>query len=160
MWRRYIFRWGWPLLRLYWFVVRPHPRGAKCIVSCGDKLLFVRNTYGRRQWTFPGGRIERGETPERAVRRELAEEVGLELTNLRLLGDFDVRKDFKVDHLYCFVAETAAFDLAVDEGEIEEAVWLDRASRPTGLSAVTRRMLAMLEEVEYSPPPADNRTKH
>jgi 8-oxo-dGTP pyrophosphatase MutT (NUDIX family) len=39
-------------------------------------ILLVRQVY-RRQWGLPGGLLERGEEPVDAVRREVAEEVGL-----------------------------------------------------------------------------------
>ena len=40
-------------------------------------------------WSFPGGRLEPGETPAEAARRELAEETGLKVAELVPLGDFD-----------------------------------------------------------------------
>jgi len=54
------------------------PVSAKGILLVRDAVLLVGNSRG--EFELPGGRIEPGETPERAVQRELAEEVGLEPT--------------------------------------------------------------------------------
>lgn len=46
-----------------------------------DELLFVRSCREGREWEFPGGRIDEGETPTEAVRREFTEETGLDVTD-------------------------------------------------------------------------------
>ncbi len=70
------FRLGFPLARLWWRLWRPPHAGALVVIHVGDALLLVRSSY-RIAWNFPGGGIRRGETPEAAARRELAEEIGL-----------------------------------------------------------------------------------
>lgn len=147
MFRRILYRAAWPLLRIYWFVARPHPRGAKCIVSCQGKLLMIRNTYGRQRWTFPGGRIEQGESPAAAAKREVAEEVGIAVSGLEAIGDFEVKKDFKIDHTYCFKAESATRELIIDRGEIREAAWFDPDHLPQPLSPVADQMLQLWRKV-------------
>ena len=58
-----------------------------CVVIIEDgRVLMVQQTYqGKRLWTFPGGSIEPGETPEMAARREAKAEVGLDVAIIGLL---------------------------------------------------------------------------
>jgi 8-oxo-dGTP pyrophosphatase MutT (NUDIX family) len=54
--------------------------GAVCFIERADgALLLVRLSY-RERWGVPGGLLQRGEAPEDAARREVREEVGLEVT--------------------------------------------------------------------------------
>ncbi|MBU3916201.1 NUDIX domain-containing protein, partial [bacterium] len=51
------------------------------------RATSLKNHSG--QWAFPGGRIDKNETPEEAALRELEEEVGLKLGNERVIGRLD-----------------------------------------------------------------------
>lgn len=53
--------------------------GAICLIERSDgALLLVRQSY-RQRWGVPGGLLQRGERPEDAARREVREEVGLDI---------------------------------------------------------------------------------
>ena len=53
--------------------------GAMCVIERSDgALLLVRNSY-RQGWGFPGGLLNRGETPVDAARRETQEEIGVDV---------------------------------------------------------------------------------
>ena len=72
--------------RWRWFVVRrmapTFTVGSICVVERPDgALLLVRQSY-RDGWAFPGGLLRRREDPVAAGRREVREEVGLDITTL------------------------------------------------------------------------------
>ncbi len=54
--------------------------GSICVVERADgHMLLVRQSYRRGGWGFPGGLLQRGEEPADAARRELSEELGIEV---------------------------------------------------------------------------------
>lgn len=73
------------------------------LVRPGPSLLLTRRASTLRghpgQWALPGGRAEPGETPGAAARRELAEELGLQLgpeAELGLLDDYPTRSGYVI----------------------------------------------------------------
>jgi 8-oxo-dGTP diphosphatase len=65
--------------------------GVGAVVWDGNRVLLERRGKPPAQgtWSLPGGLIELGETAEDAVRREVAEECGIEITVGPLLGLFE-----------------------------------------------------------------------
>lgn len=63
------------------------------IVQLGDKVLLARNAaWQNRMFALITGFMEAGETPEEGIRREIAEETGLTVTALRLIGVHDFQR--------------------------------------------------------------------
>jgi ADP-ribose pyrophosphatase YjhB (NUDIX family) len=147
--KRTLIRLMYPWLRLYWFLVRPKTFGVQCVIRHGNALLLVRNTYGRQQWTFPGGGISRGEAAEDAIRREVREEVGLHLQALQSLGAFDAIIDHKRDHVAVFTGVSVDQRITIDTTEILEARWF-RPQHFPALGPTAARVLAMWQRTQSS----------
>jgi ADP-ribose pyrophosphatase YjhB (NUDIX family) len=137
----------YPWLKLYWFLVRPKTFGVQCVIQHGGAILLVRNTYGRKQWTFAGGSIARGETAEDAIRREVREEVGLHLKQLQHLGAFDATIDYKRDHVSVFAGVSPDRRVTIDTVEILEARWFQPQHLPP-LAPAAARILAMWQRAK------------
>ncbi len=68
-----------PLKRLVVRTVAPsYTVGAVCVIEHDGEILVLWQPH-RRGWSLPGGLLGRGEEPADAVRREVAEEVGLDI---------------------------------------------------------------------------------
>lgn len=60
-----------------------------------SRILCVRMNYATRAWTTPGGRVEPGESPLDALKREVLEESGLDVEAGELVGVYS--KPYKDD---------------------------------------------------------------
>lgn len=65
---------------------RSHLGVAAVIFDKEGRVLLIRQSYGHRAWDLPGGGRERRESLEAALRRELGEEIGVELATAELCG--------------------------------------------------------------------------
>jgi ADP-ribose pyrophosphatase YjhB (NUDIX family) len=140
---RLAYRLGYLLLRPVWFVTRPHTRGVKAVVRCGERVLLVRHTYARRgEWDIPGGFLHPGENPEVALRRELAEELGVTPTAVTTIAVTPSRFDHKREQLYIFVVDVADETVRVSEAEIAEGRWFQYDALPERTGRFARRMVA------------------
>jgi len=77
-------------------VLLPNDEGRGCFLLTKRSPTLRAHTG---QWALPGGRMDAGESPEDAARRELDEEVGLRLgagTMLGLLDDYPTRSGFVI----------------------------------------------------------------
>lgn len=132
-----------PFIRLYWFFVRPETHGVKCIVANGDEIVLLRHTYGKGRWTFPGGNVGKNESLEDAVRREIKEELGLDIINLTVIGNIFDTSEYVEDHIGCFVANATNKNFHIDTNEILEAGWYKLNNLPQPLPPLTKKILAM-----------------
>jgi 8-oxo-dGTP pyrophosphatase MutT (NUDIX family) len=131
-------------MRAWWFVRRPHTQGVKCILRDeAGCVLFVRHTYGdRTAWELPGGGMRRREDPGAAVRREMREELGIALADVRAVGEVETAGNHKRTLLHCFEATTGGAALVLAAAEIGEARWAPAGAPPTPLGRDAAAILA------------------
>ena len=96
--------------------MRLSPNGNPVVVQTGASII-VEDEQGRilmqqrsddGTWSYPGGRIEIDETVEDGARREVREECGLEVGELRLLGVFSGKE---LNHVYPNGNEVCGIDI-------------------------------------------------
>lgn len=104
----------------------------KAVNDKGENIIFAtQRGYGEFKggWEFPGGKIEDGESPEDALKREIMEELGIEIK----VGDMidTIEYDYPNFHLSmdCFLAEIVSGDLVLKEHE--DAKWLTKEELDT-----------------------------
>ena len=91
------------------------------------RILICRRGEGRKNahlWEFPGGKIEPGETPQKALKREIEEELDTEIAVGNLVGTIEY--DYPTFHLSmdCFWCEVVSGELVLKEAEA--ARWLTK----------------------------------
>lgn len=119
------------------------------LVRKGQEMLLARNAaWPTSMFSTLAGFVEPGESIEQTVHREVAEEVGLEVRNLRYLGSQSW--PFPNSLMLGFHADYAGGDIVCHDGEIAEARWFHYREQPNmpGGTAISRWLIdAFVEEM-------------
>lgn len=144
------------LIRRIWRLISPDTRAwlvrstqsqftvsAAAVVSNGKGEVLLLNHVLRPYsgWGFPGGFLDKGEQAEDAIRREVREETGIELTQLEL---YTVRTTGA--HIEILFSAMADGDPSVKSAEIIEVRWFEASELPEDLAAIQRRQILEITE--------------
>lgn len=144
-----------PLIRPLFRVVSRLTRGLTIgvrglVLNEAGEVLLIQHTYVKG-WYMPGGGVERGETAEQALLRELVEEAGVRAIGrpvLLSLHSNHVR--FPGDHVLIYRVDVWEPCRATSRGEILEVGWFAPDALPAEITASTR--LRIEEALGGNPP--------
>lgn len=134
-------------LRRHWRrVVRPRLAGVS-VLACDaqGRLLLVRHSYGSGAWSLPGGGRQRREDPEATARREMREELVVELDELRLLACLEETISGAPHTAHVFAALLRG-EVRPDGREVIAARLFAVGELPEDVSAATLRRIALWQE--------------
>lgn len=113
------------------------------LVQRGREMLLARSPhFAEGVYSTLAGFVEPGESLEDTVHREIREEVGVEVTNLRYFGS----QPWPFPHslMIGFIADWAGGEIRLDDDEIEDAAWFTPERLPPGLPfqlSIARRLV-------------------
>ena len=102
------------------------------LIRRGEEFLLARKPeWAPGRYSLVAGFVDFGESLEECVEREVFEETGLKVTNVRYVGSQNW--PFPCQLMAGFVAEYASGAISLDDDELEDARWFSRADMPGGL---------------------------
>src|SRR5688572_28360258 len=112
--------------------------GAIVFNESGQVLLLKHRFRTGSGWGLPGGFLETGEQPVDALRRELREEIGLEVRDVEVFAARSFRKPRQVEVLFVCRADSSLQPKTI---EVEQAEWFSLSTLPDGLPKDQRRFV-------------------
>ncbi|MBS1811761.1 MAG: NUDIX domain-containing protein [Acidobacteria bacterium] len=145
-----------------WGVVLLHPRftvtaGAVVVDAQGRVLLLHHRFRAGSGWGIPGGFLSPRESPEEALRRELREEVGLELDNVTIAFIHTLQAYQQIEIVFrCSPRNTPQ----ICSAEISRAEWFALDALPAEVSEYQRWLLhkALTPELHGASNPGEHET--
>ena len=103
------------------------------IIIKDKKILVQRKNNNRDECIIPGGKRENGESDFETLKRELFEELSVELGSCEFIGGYDDIAVFsnKPIHVQAYIAEVKG-EIKCNS-EIKEAIWIDRDYKNKGI---------------------------
>jgi 8-oxo-dGTP diphosphatase len=109
-------------------------------------LLLVRNWGGKTQWGLPGGGVEKHEQPAAAAKRELFEEIGIEVTREDLIYVTTINYQYEAVIYATTITKSSLPVKPHNPWEITDLRWFPRQELPPDLSPLIPLALKKLSK--------------
>ncbi len=125
----------------------PEPTVGALIINDSGDILLVKSYKWNNFWSVPGGHIELGERAEEAVKREVKEEVGLDVEPIKMLmvQQAVYPKNFMAPKHFIFMdflCRTKSSEVKLDNREIQGSKWVTpEAALQEKLEEFTRNLV-------------------
>lgn len=119
------------------------------VFDSAQNVLLLKHLIraNRSGWGLPGGFINPGEQPENALKRELMEEVGINITDLRHVKTRTVGSHVEI--IYVCRAENT--DAKPKKGEIVDAGWFQIDEVKTEIPTIEREHIRLARKISEKP---------
>lgn len=112
---------------------------AAIVVDTEGRVLLLKHRFRVGSgWGIPGGYVDAGEQPEEGVRRELREEVGLELEGAEVMTVRTFKKPQQIEIVFRCRPKGSALPQSI---EIRKAAWCSQDNLPEGLPEDQRLLI-------------------
>lgn len=139
----YLMKLLYKLRKTAWFFIRPMTKGARAIIIENNKVLLVKHSY-QDQFFLPGGKVNKGETYDAGLIRELKEELNMDVQNLTYFGTYQNFFEYKDDTVLVFLVK-GIIGTPRASLEIDAMQWFDIDQLPADISPGSKkRLLAYL----------------
>jgi nucleoside triphosphatase len=106
------------------------PATGALILNENDEIFLMESPKRENQWLVPGGKVEKGDSMKKTVRKEVREETGLEVKDVEFLEvkDGGNPDDFERDTHFIFlnfVCRAENQEVELDEREAVDYKWID-----------------------------------
>ncbi len=134
---RVLYRVAFVLRMAYWRIARPTVIGCRIIaLDAQDRVLLVRQTYGRQKWQAPSGGMASGEDPLETASRELVEETGCTLAQARAVKQVVEHPQGANNVVHVVVGRVVGMPTP-DHREVREAAFFALDALPANISPRT-----------------------
>ena len=132
---------AYKIATIYWKIFRPQTLGVKLLLINDGKVLLVEHSY-TRGYHLPGGGVKRGEMFEQALKREILEELDIDINDIQLFGVYQNTHQGKIDTVITFLSTTPVdLNKAKLSNEINRADFFSLDILPTNISPGSRKRI-------------------
>lgn len=134
------------ILGSYRYIFRPNLTRVRCLVFRKNQVLLVQHMGSSSDWTIPGGGLKANEEPADTARRELKEELKLNLKDITPLEEITVQEHNLSMNVKLVVVNASSKKLHLQRTEIRKADWFELDALPEGLTPLAQKALTMIDK--------------